>query len=602
MDESLSKQNLSLIKAIVADMMDRPASSMTVAIERVLQQCTAYLGVERGYLILLSAAGEHLEASYVWPAAAQHRLGSEVAPGQPLPALLPGCRAALTAQGRLVIPQVQAMAADQQPEQGRLLEQGIQSLLAFALGKHGQTIGFIGFDAFAQPQQWAPTTLEIMALLADIISSAIFRWRSEAAMRKSEQRFRAVFDNALDGILLAETSSHRFLDANARMCQMLGYTHDELTGLTVVDIHPSQEMDWILAQFERQVNGENLMAQGIPVLRKDGRVFYADVSASLFEQNGQAYLIGLFRDITERKQAQENLQLAANVFTYAREGIVITEPDGTIIDVNAAFTQITGYTKPEVVGQNPRILKSDRHSPAFYAALWQQLTETGHWTGEVWNRRKNGELYAEMLTISAVHDDQGHVQHYVAVFSDITEKKQHQERLEHIAHFDALTGLPNRVLLADRLSQAIRQARRQKRLLAVVYLDLDGFKAINDSYGHDVGDQLLMVIASRMRAAMREQDTIARLGGDEFVALLTDLSSTEVIEPLLKRLAEAAASPLFIGNLGLQVSASLGVAFYPQEQEEVSASQLLRQADQAMYQAKMSGKNRYQFLSGDGYR
>jgi diguanylate cyclase (GGDEF)-like protein/PAS domain S-box-containing protein len=304
-------------------------------------------------------------------------------------------------------------------------------------------------------------------------------------------------------------------------------------------------------------------------------------------------ITGFTRDITERKQAEEKLQLAASVFTHAREGILITTADGTIIDVNTAFCDITGYSRDEVLGQNPRLLSSGRQEPAFYAAMWRDLLEKGNWHGEILNRNKNGEVYPEMLTISAVRDIQGATQHYVALFSDISQIKAYQKRLEHSAYYDALTGLPNRVLLADRLRQGIAQTRRRGQGLAVAFLDLDGFKAINDQHGHEAGDQLLIALATRMKQALREGDTLARIGGDEFVAVLLDLGGIEASEQILTRMLEAAAEPVHIGDLVLQVSASLGVTFYPQT-DDIEADQLIRQADQAMYQAKLAGKNRYQ--------
>ncbi|MFZ4622956.1 MAG: EAL domain-containing protein [Rhodoferax sp.] len=301
------------------------------------------------------------------------------------------------------------------------------------------------------------------------------------------------------------------------------------------------------------------------------------------------------RYITEHKQAEAKLQLAAGVFTHALEGIMITGPDTSIIDVNRAFTRITGYTRDEVLGQNPRILNSGRHGREFFAALWRSLIEQGDWSGELWNRRKNGEVFAAMQAISAVRDAQGSLQQYISLFSDITERKAHEGQLEHIAHFDALTNLPNRVLLADRLQQAMAQAQRRGQQLAVAYLDLDGFKAINDHHGHQAGDLVLIALAQQMNEALRQGDTLARLGGDEFVAVLIDLEDASASAPLLNRLLAAAAQPVAVGDLSLQVSASLGVTFYPQAQD-IDADQLLRQADQAMYQAKVAGKNRYQIF------
>ncbi len=300
----------------------------------------------------------------------------------------------------------------------------------------------------------------------------------------------------------------------------------------------------------------------------------------------------------ERLFAEEKLQLSASVFSHSHEAIFITEPDGTIIDVNDAFTCITGFSRAEVLGKNPRLLSSGRQSKEFYAVLWREIIENGYWSGEVWNRRKNGEIYAELLTISAVRSAEGNIQNYVALFSDISAFKEHENQLEHIAHYDALTTLPNRVLLADRMHQAMALAQRRGQPLAVAFLDLDGFKAINDRYGHPVGDQLLMTVASRMKQTLRECDTLARLGGDEFVAVLLELEDVNASIPMLNRLLAAAAEPLHIGDLVLNVSASLGVTFYPQV-DDIDADQLLRQSDQAMYQAKLAGRNRYHIFDAE---
>ncbi|MDD2810759.1 diguanylate cyclase, partial [Rhodoferax sp.] len=284
--------------------------------------------------------------------------------------------------------------------------------------------------------------------------------------------------------------------------------------------------------------------------------------------------------IEQKTVADEKLHLAASVFSHAREGIFITQLDGSVVDVNAAFSRITGYAREEVLGQNPRLWSSHHHGPDFYASMWQQLSHKGHWYGELWNRRKNGELYAEMLTITAVADAQGQPQHYVALFSDITTLKENQEQLDHIAHFDALTNLPNRVLLADRLRQGMLQEQRRGKKLAVVFLDLDGFKAVNDAHGHEAGDQLLIALASRMKQSLREGDTLARIGGDEFVAVLCELEDAQACLPMLGRLLSAASQPLTVDEAVLKVSASLGVTMYPQEQD-LEPDQLLRQADQA---------------------
>jgi len=298
--------------------------------------------------------------------------------------------------------------------------------------------------------------------------------------------------------------------------------------------------------------------------------------------------------------ARSNAELGqlALVFSHSREGISLNAGDGTILEVNDAFCRITGYAREELVGQNPRILKSGRQSAEYYAAMWRTLVEEGQWSGEVWNRRKNGELYAELLTVSAVRDAHGAVRRYVAMFSGITAQKVHQRELEKLAHHDPLTGLPNRSLLADRLRQSMLRATRQESWLAIVYLDLDGFKAINDHHGHDAGDRLLTILATRMKHVLREGDTLARIGGDEFVAVFGDLTDIQGCEPMLARLLEAAAEEVRIDEVPMRVSASLGVTFFPQA-EAIDPDQLLRQADQAMYQAKLLGKNRYHLFDAD---
>ena len=315
-------------------------------------------------------------------------------------------------------------------------------------------------------------------------------------------------------------------------------------------------------------------------------------------RNEEGTIIGTFgvsRDITEKKRAEEQLRLAASVFTHAREGILITDTDATIIDVNDAFCAITGYRRKEVIGTNPRFLNSGLHDDAFYRAMWRGVVEDGYWSGEVWNRRKDGELFAELLTISAVRDDEGKTTQYLGLFSDITAHKQHESVLEHNAHFDALTNLPNRLLLADRMQQSMAQCHRRGQKLAVVFIDIDGFKSVNDQHGHDAGDHMLVSVANRMRGMLREGDTLARLGGDEFVAVLLDLPDERNSVPTLERLLAAAAGPVEFGGAGFQRSASIGVTFFPQDGDP-SGDQLLRQADHAMYDAKLAGKNCYRFF------
>ena len=435
--------------------------------------------------------------------------------------------------------------------------------------------------------------LRIVGAFTDVTQ----RKRDEQNLRRESEKNQALLRNASDGIHILDADG-RIIEASDSFCAMLGYRRDEMIGMQVsqwdakfVGAELSQA---VTRQFEKPGRSQFETRHK----RKDGTVFDVEVSGFPLELDGRPVLFNSSRDITERKQADEKLHLAASVFTHAREGIMITEPDGTIIDVNDAFCHISGYSRDEALGRNPRLLNSGRHGNDFYTDLWHGLIENGYWSGEIWNRRKNGEVFAAMLTISSVGDIQGNTLQFVALFSDISALKEHEKQLKYIAHYDALTRLPNRVLLADRLHQAMSQAERHAQPLAVVYLDLDGFKTINDKHGHEAGDQLLISVASRMKQALREGDTLARLGGDEFVAVLLELGNIEASIPMFTRILAAAAQPLEIGDLVLQVSASLGVTFYPQA-ADVDADQLLRQADQAMYQAKLTGKNRYHVFDAE---
>jgi diguanylate cyclase (GGDEF)-like protein/PAS domain S-box-containing protein len=322
------------------------------------------------------------------------------------------------------------------------------------------------------------------------------------------------------------------------------------------------------------------------------RWFELSVAAMQKRPEASQRYIFIARDVTERRVAEKQLELAGLVFQHAREGIMVTDANGLFVDVNEAFTRITGYARDEVLGKNASLLSSGRHGREFYSLMWASLMQSGVWSGEVWNRHKNGDVFAEALTISAVRNEQGQVAQYVALFSDITAIKRYQSELENITHFDVLTGLPNRLLLSDRLQQAMAQAVRRGQKVVVAYLDVDGFKTVNEQFGHAIGDQLLLELGDRLGDHLRSGDTLARLGGDEFVAILVELEDDSTVLPLISRLIAAAAEPFSLGEQDICISASVGITSYPQA-TEIDADQLLRQADQAMYQAKVAGKNRF---------
>jgi diguanylate cyclase (GGDEF)-like protein/PAS domain S-box-containing protein len=304
--------------------------------------------------------------------------------------------------------------------------------------------------------------------------------------------------------------------------------------------------------------------------------------------------VDLERKNIKLAESEEKLRLAASVFSNSYDGVMITDVHNIVVDVNPAFTRITGYEREEIVGLSPNILSSQRQSADFYREMWQSVQTRDFWQGEIWNRRKSGEVYAERLSISVVRDQQQNIRHYIAVFTDISQIKAHEAELNHIAHYDPLTGVPNRRLLADRLNQGILHARRSGKSLAVCYLDLDGFKPINDQHGHAVGDLFLIEVTNRLKHELRGEDTLARLGGDEFVIILTNVIESRELHIVLDRVLAAVNLPTRVGALAISASGSIGVTIFPDD--DADADTLLRHADQAMYKAKDAGKNRYQLF------
>jgi diguanylate cyclase (GGDEF)-like protein/PAS domain S-box-containing protein len=326
-----------------------------------------------------------------------------------------------------------------------------------------------------------------------------------------------------------------------------------------------------------------------------GLLGLADILASI----ERGYLGELKEALRDRDRAldwsRKQLQLAERVIESTLEGIIITDAQGRIQSVNPAFTRLTGYSAEEAIGKSPSLFSSGRHSPDFYRALWETIRTEGHWHGEIWNRRKDGVVYLEQLTITAIRDDSGAITHYTGLFRDITERKEHEEHIRRLAYHDALTGLPNRLLFNDRLSLALAHAHRSGQRLALIFVDLDRFKKINDTLGHNAGDLLLQKVAQRFKQCLREDDTVARLSGDEFIIMLPEVS--DITEPVkaARRVIDALGAPLQAGGHEITVTCSIGISIYPED--GTTADVLLKHADTAMYRAKDLGRNRYQLYT-----
>lgn len=449
-------------------------------------------------------------------------------------------------------------------------------------------------------QKWLEThSVPLRSANGDIVASLCItrditeHKRLDSQLKANQQRLATILDN-LGACVFLKDLDGRYLYANRAVCEFLNTPLDRILGNRDDWFFDDETCRQINANDRRVlVDGETIKLEEKNLHACSGKtVTFLTTKLPLRDEQGQLYaLLGISTDITELKQNEENLKLAARVFGEAHEGIMITDANGDIIDVNPTFSEITGFSRNEVLGQNPRLLKSFHHSSEFYLDMWQSLQQHKHWQGEIWNRRKDGELFAELLTISALCNEQGEIIYYVGLFSDITQSKQQQQLLELMAHYDPLTRLPNRALFADRLFQAIAHSRRDKSLLAIGFLDLDGFKPINDQFGHDAGDQILIEVADRIRSAMREEDTVSRHGGDEFALLMGCLHSVEECEQAMKRIHQVIVEPYYVKGQPVTIGVSSGITIFPID--DADSDTLLRHADHAMYQAKLAGKNRY---------
>lgn len=438
-----------------------------------------------------------------------------------------------------------------------------------------------------------PVNADGKQALLSIIIDVTQRNDYEKALKNSETRLRLAQKSS--GFSVWEWSIvSDVLYLSDEMKELLDIHHSSFDGsfASIANlIHPNDVKRWKKSIQNTVENGTGHDMK-LRIVRQDQSIrwIHANGECTLDDKGQPAKLTGVCKDITEEYEKESQLRLAASVFSHAQEGIIITDTSGKIIETNEAFHQITGYSKDEVLGKNPSLLSSGNHEKSFYQEMWRQLLSEGRWQGKLWNKTKNGELFAEYLTISAVTNGQGEHSHYVGVFSDITEQEEREEYLIHAAYHDLLTALPNRKYLHKEMRKRLTQKADMQ--FSVICIDLDGFKPVNDTYGHEAGDKLLVAIGQRLESHIRENDLVARVGGDEFVILVDQLSEYQELQKLSDRLLASAAEPLVVNGNVVTVSASIGCVLVNNSCQG-SVDELIDQADGAMYQAKQQGKNCY---------
>ncbi len=404
----------------------------------------------------------------------------------------------------------------------------------------------------------------------------------------------ALVASATPNLLVMLDEAGRIEWVNPSFEQHTGYSLTEIRGRFPREILYGQNTDSeTVKRINQKLHCGEVIEEDILHYTKSGTPYWVHTYCVPIggEQGIEPGFIAIQNNISDRKNSERGLRIAASVFDRSHEAIMISDQSNRILDVNPAFSRITGYARDEVLGLNPAILSSGRHSGEYYRSMWQSIEKTDHWRGEIWNRRKNGEEYIELLSISRVHLEEPGQFYHVAAFSDITALKNHARELDRAANYDDLTGLPNRQLLEERLRTARKHADRQRRSLSICYLDLDGFKAINDRLGHAAGDRTLRTLSERLTRALRSGDTVARIGGDEFVLLLQGDDNHDAV---YQRILATIGDPVPVGDQSVTLTASLGITRYPEDGAD--AEGLIRHADQAMYSAKEKGRNQYHFF------
>jgi diguanylate cyclase (GGDEF)-like protein/PAS domain S-box-containing protein len=444
----------------------------------------------------------------------------------------------------------------------------------------------------------APATAMVRALTGGAIR-LLRRWRQHPDRLRTLQLLEDIANASMDAIYARDTEG-RFIFVNREVCHALQQEPDQLIGRAVESLFPREQAAAMRRSDQDAMRAGHPLVSEITLTMAHGDRLIAFTKSALHDRDGRCIgICAVGRDITQRRRQEAVHRQWAMAFESMRDGVMITDPQSRILSVNRAFTTITGYTAEAVIGRTPRILQSGRHDPAFYRAMWHALRDADHWQGEVWNRRSNGEIFPQLLSVSAVRDDQGQLCNYVAVATDISHLRHSEARLEHLAHFDPLTNLANRQSLNACLERAIARSQRHGGRVAILYIDLDGFKTVNDSLGHPAGDELLLAVATRLTLRLRESDVLGRMGGDEFLVLLEGLHDEAEAAVVAHDILVTLATPFSLAcGREAYVTASMGISVAGPGRP-ASAVEMMRDADTAMYRAKEQGRNRFCFYTAD---
>jgi len=485
----------------------------------------------------------------------------------------------------------------------------IAGLAHLAAGRAYRHIFWLAQTSAGQQRLIDERTADLTAANTQLATEIEERKHNQAQLEESERRYRSVVESTHDGIAVVKNNHFTFV--NSRLADMLGFSINEIVGTEWIDFVFEADHKIAMEMQQQKLHGDTLPDNlRMRMRHRDPSIGQITVDLQVAPmKNGEdgsnaggQWVISV-KDVTDRLRAERDQQLAAAVFESTDEAIMVTDHENRIITVNPAFTRITGYLLEETIGQTPNMLNSGRHDKAFFNDMWRTIKETGHWSGEIWNRRKDGRLYVEWLSVTAVRDIKDDHLHqnnegcYVGTFSDITKRKEAEDLLRHKASHDILTDLPNRGLFDDRLQLAVSQAKRYQRSFALIYIDLDHFKEVNDSLGHAAGDELLTMVAQRMNDCIRESDTLSRFGGDEFAAILSDVADLDEVRDVASRIVATLAEPFKLSRGNAEISGSVGIAIYPEHGN--TAEQLKDNADVALYNVKRNVRNAYRIYSAE---